>query len=674
MIILKKQSDAVNYMKKLITLLFSISITLVFLLVLVRCAANVSTWQEQYDLGIRYFSEDNYEEAIIAFTSVIEIDPKNVDAYLGRAEAYIARGETEEALLLALKDYEKVASIDETLSDAYLGMADVYIRMGDYDKALEILQSVPDVAMNDEVAAKIAELEDDNSFDNDPNTEADTVPDTELPPELELEAIEVASMPTKTTYYVGEILDITGLTVNAIYNDDSTETIISEFACSPMELTSVGDETITVEYNGKTTTFNISVQEVTLVDIEIKSYPGKTTYNIGETLNTSGLALTAKYSNGSTKTITSGFTCSPMEFAEAGTTTVTVSYNDKTAKFDVNVEQQALGITWSIDGDTLIISGRGPMENYKSNAQPWKDYTDRITTVIIEDGITSIGRFAFYNCISLQSITIPESVTSIGEGAFYSCNALETITIPSNVTSIETGAFLKCVSLQTITIPGSVTSIGHRAFGNWTSNQTIYIKGRTSAPEGWDADWNENCSAQIVWDTYVSTQISYHKPVSAPHDSYQNDIDIPQLNSETDNAKSFNRKIADIITADLKQHYGDAKFCRASYRYLVTNGIVGILTEYGVYPIGAGGFSPTYTGFFFDTKSDSQLTYEEYLLATGLSHNDIAKAINMQDAYYNVNENDILLTITDKHISYAVCNFTSPEMGIQYKTVVEILP
>ena len=60
-------------------------------LLLAGCAGELMTWQEQYDLGMRYLNESNYEEAILAFTQAIEIDPKNVEGYLGRAEAYAAK-------------------------------------------------------------------------------------------------------------------------------------------------------------------------------------------------------------------------------------------------------------------------------------------------------------------------------------------------------------------------------------------------------------------------------------------------------------------------------------------------------------------------------------------------------------------------------------------------------
>lgn len=81
-------------MKKALTLL------LILMLLLVGCdktAAGGMTWQEQYDLGVRYLSEGNYKEAIIAFTAAIEIDPKQERAYIGLVEAYVAVGDTEMA-------------------------------------------------------------------------------------------------------------------------------------------------------------------------------------------------------------------------------------------------------------------------------------------------------------------------------------------------------------------------------------------------------------------------------------------------------------------------------------------------------------------------------------------------------------------------------------------------
>ena len=126
-----------------------------------QTTSNESTWQEQYDLGIRYLSEGNYEEAIIAFTAAIEIDPKQALAYVGRGDAYMGSGEAEENLTAAQADYEKALELDKTLENAYLGLANAYVRQGQTDRALEILrQGLERTENSQRIADKIIELED----------------------------------------------------------------------------------------------------------------------------------------------------------------------------------------------------------------------------------------------------------------------------------------------------------------------------------------------------------------------------------------------------------------------------------------------------------------------------------------------------------------------------------
>ncbi len=117
------------------------------------------TWQEQYDLGVRYLSEGNYEEAIIAFTVAIEIDPKQAAAYIGRGDAYIGSGETENNLAAAQADYEKVIELNETIAEAYLGMAKIYIFQGKHELALGILQKGKEICNdNSEIENVILEV------------------------------------------------------------------------------------------------------------------------------------------------------------------------------------------------------------------------------------------------------------------------------------------------------------------------------------------------------------------------------------------------------------------------------------------------------------------------------------------------------------------------------------
>ena len=136
-------------------------------------------------------------------------------------------------------------------------------------------------------------------------------------------------------------------------------------------------------------------------------------------------------------------------------------------------------LTWKLYEDgTLTISGTGAMKNYNAidNLSPVHENSN-VKKVVIEDGVTSIGKSAFHNCNSLTDITIPDSVTSIGTSAFKYCTSLTSITIPDSVTSIGTSAFSSCISLTSITIPDRVTSIESSVFEGCTGLTSITIPG-----------------------------------------------------------------------------------------------------------------------------------------------------------------------------------------------------
>ena len=122
-------------------------------------------------------------------------------------------------------------------------------------------------------------------------------------------------------------------------------------------------------------------------------------------------------------------------------------------------------LTWKLYEDgTLNISGTGAMKDYDSDDSPATQKKDSVKKVVIEDDVTSIGDYAFWNCSNLTSITIPDSVTIIGNSAFNACSSLTSLTIPNSVTSIGNSAFNACSSLTSLTIPNSVTSIEFAAF------------------------------------------------------------------------------------------------------------------------------------------------------------------------------------------------------------------
>ena len=127
--------------------------------------------------------------------------------------------------------------------------------------------------------------------------------------------------------------------------------------------------------------------------------------------------------------------------------------------------------TWKLENGTLTISGTGEM----TDNIPWNDSRSSITKVVVEQGITSIGDYAFSYCRSLTSVTIPSSVTSIGSGTFYNCSSLSSVTIPNSVTSMGDYVFEDCSSLSSVTIGNGVTSIGNYVFENCSGLTSMTI-------------------------------------------------------------------------------------------------------------------------------------------------------------------------------------------------------
>ena len=138
-------------------------------------------------------------------------------------------------------------------------------------------------------------------------------------------------------------------------------------------------------------------------------------------------------------------------------------------------------LTWSLSDDgTLTISGTGKMKDYGDNygmsVAPWYVGSSQVKTVIIEDGVTSIGDRAFDGCTKLTRVVIPDSVTSIGYSSFRGCYSLPSVAIPDSVTSIGDSAFAYCKALTGITLSGSVTSIGSCAFQSCDSLTSVTMQ------------------------------------------------------------------------------------------------------------------------------------------------------------------------------------------------------
>ena len=109
-------------------------------------------------------------------------------------------------------------------------------------------------------------------------------------------------------------------------------------------------------------------------------------------------------------------------------------------------------LRWVLTSDgVLTFSGKSTMFNYEyASAVPWYEYRDQILTVILEDGVNSIGDYAFCGCTNLTCVTIPDGIGSVGEHAFGKCSSLIEVNIPSSVRKIGACAFTRCESLEGI--------------------------------------------------------------------------------------------------------------------------------------------------------------------------------------------------------------------------------
>ena len=158
-------------------------------------------------------------------------------------------------------------------------------------------------------------------------------------------------------------------------------------------------------------------------------------------------------------------------------------------------------LQWSLSSDgVLTIDGTGKMFDYNSvppyNISPWYHNTN-ITTLIVKEGVTSIGDYAFLGCYKISNISFPNSLTSIGYSAFDPCSGLTEITLPENliylggysltsgnfssisipigITSIEKYTFANCKKLKSVSLPDTLTSIGEGTFNQCTSLDSFNI-------------------------------------------------------------------------------------------------------------------------------------------------------------------------------------------------------
>ena len=239
-----------------------------------------------------------------------------------------------------------------------------------------------------------------------------------------VESIEISKMPEKTTYLEGEKFDQTGLEVKAWYSDGTFETLDpSEYSVSGY-VSTPGKHTITVTYKDKTATFEIEVLAKSLKSISISKKPNKLEYIEGTTFDGAGMELTLHYDNGTTETVTDGWTAE-YDFSNVGEAEVKIIYGDCSAVLKVNVIAKSLeSITVSKDPTKMeYIEGT----DFDGAGMELTLHYDNGTTETVTDGWTAVYDFSevgeaevkitYKGCSAILKVNvIAKSLSSISVG------------------------------------------------------------------------------------------------------------------------------------------------------------------------------------------------------------------------------------------------------------------
>ena len=116
-----------------------------------------------------------------------------------------------------------------------------------------------------------------------------------------------------------------------------------------------------------------------------------------------------------------------------------------------NSDKCGHALTWSLDENgTLTVTGTGEMWDYYNKEAPWVEQRDQIRKVVLEPGVTSVSRSAFWGCPNLTEIVLPEGLTYLGQFCFRECPGLVTVDLPASLVTMDQGEFSECPNLVAI--------------------------------------------------------------------------------------------------------------------------------------------------------------------------------------------------------------------------------
>ena len=231
--------------------------------------------------------------------------------------------------------------------------------------------------------------------------------------DLVIASITVSKMPDKTTYYQKELFDKTGLEISGTTSTGETVSV-TDYELLGFDSSSAGTKPITVTSSGKTTTFEITVLEVSIIAISVTTMPTKTNYHIGKEFDSTGIVVTATASDGNTIDVTKDCTYSGFDSSSPKQCEITVHYGSFTCAFEVTIMQpESISDIVSYNnvyfvGDTTSLSVRSITVKYSDGSEVVKSGYTVDNTLVTEAGQIPIN-INYFNVVGTKNVTVYDS-------------------------------------------------------------------------------------------------------------------------------------------------------------------------------------------------------------------------------------------------------------------------
>ena len=234
--------------------------------------------------------------------------------------------------------------------------------------------------------------------------------------DLVIASITVSKMPDKTTYYQKELFDKTGLEISGTTSTGETVSV-TDYELLGFDSSSAGTKPITVTSSGKTTTFEITVLEVSIIAISVTTMPTKTNYHIGKEFDSTGIVVTATASDGNTIDVTKDCTYSGFDSSSPKQCEITVHYGSFTCAFEVTIMQpESISDIVSYNnvyfvGDTTSLSVRSITVKYSDGSEVVKSGYTVDNTLVTEAGQIPIN-INYFNVVGTKNVTVYDSFSA----------------------------------------------------------------------------------------------------------------------------------------------------------------------------------------------------------------------------------------------------------------------